>query len=136
MLLSYTDADWDGCPDTRQSASNYCVFLKNILVSWPSKRQPTVSRSSAYVEHRGFPKVVSESCWIWNLLLQLHSPIQQATLVYCNNVSATYLSSNPVQHQRSKHIKIDIHFVREKVKQGQLLVLHVPFQYQIADINV
>ena len=62
------------------------------------------------------------------------SLIQKATLVYCDNVSAIYLAGNPVQHQRTKHIDMDIHFVREKVARGQVRVLHVPSRYQIADI--
>ncbi|XP_021768073.1 uncharacterized protein LOC110732434 [Chenopodium quinoa] len=103
-LVSYTDADWGGCPDTRRSTSG------------------------------GVANVVSESCWIRNLLLELFLPISKATLVYCDNVSAIYLSSNPVQHQRTKHIEMDIHFVREKVQRGEVRVLHVPSRYQIADI--
>jgi hypothetical protein len=133
-LISYTDADWGGCPDTRRSTSGYCVFLGDNLLSWSSKRQPTLSRSSAEAEYRGVANVVSESCWLRNLLLELHCPIHKATLVYCDNVSAIYLSGNPVQHQRTKHIEMDIHFVREKVARGQVRVLHVPSKHQIADI--
>jgi hypothetical protein len=55
-------------------------------------------------------------------------------LVYCDNISAVYLSGNPIQHQRTKHIEMDIHFVGEKVAKGQVHVLHVPSRYQIADI--
>ena len=62
------------------------------------------------------------------------SPIMTATLVYCDNVSAIYLSSSPVQHQRTKHIEMDIHFALEKVARGQVCVLHISSCYQIANI--
>ncbi|KAK4352609.1 hypothetical protein RND71_028127 [Anisodus tanguticus] len=133
-LVSYTDADWGGCPDTRRSTSGYCMFLGNILVSWSAKRQATLSRSSAEAEYRGVANVVSESCWLRNLLLELHCPIQKATLVYCDNVSAIYLSENLIQHQRIRHIEMDIYFIREKVARAQVPVLHVPSCYQIANI--
>ena len=64
-----------------------------------------------------------------NLLHELHSPLSLATLVYCDNVSVIYLSANRVQHQRTKHIEIDIHFVRDMVTTGQVRVLHVPSRY-------
>ncbi|GJV31127.1 ribonuclease H-like domain-containing protein [Tanacetum coccineum] len=110
QLTAYTDADWAGCPVTRRSTSEYCMFLGDNLLSWSAKRQ------------------------IWNLLLELHTPLSTATLVYCDNVSAVYLTTNPVQHQRTKHIEIDIHFVREYVAFGQVRVLHVPSRFQYAYI--
>ncbi|KAK4351557.1 hypothetical protein RND71_030870 [Anisodus tanguticus] len=131
-LVSYTYADWVGCSDTRRSTSGYCMFLGNNLVSWSAKRQSTLSRSIAEAEYRGVANVVSESCWLRNLLLELHCPIQKATLVFCDNVSAIYLSGNPVQHQCTKHIEMDIHFVCEKVDRGR--ICHVPSSYQIAYI--
>ncbi|XP_021741927.1 uncharacterized protein LOC110708128 [Chenopodium quinoa] len=94
-LVSYTDADWGGCHDTSRSTSGYCVFLGANLVSWSSKRQPTLSKSSAKAEYRGVANVVSESWWLRYILLELHCPIRKATLVYCDNVSAIYLSGNP-----------------------------------------
>ncbi|KAK4349644.1 hypothetical protein RND71_032399 [Anisodus tanguticus] len=133
-LVSYTNADWGDCPNTRRSTSGYCMFLGNNLVSWSAKRQATLSHSSAEAEYRGVANVVSESCWLRNLLLELHCPIQKATLVYCDNISGIYLSGNPVQHQRTKHIKMDIQFVREKIAKGQVRVCHVPSRYQIAEI--
>ena len=133
-LTAYTDADWAGCPDTRRSTSGYCIYLGDNLVSWSSKRQETASRSSSEAEYKGVANAVAETCWIRNLLLELKCPITSATLVYCDNVSAVYLSNNPVKHQRTKHVEIDIHFVREKVAMGQVRVLHVPSTSQYADI--
>ncbi|XP_019107128.1 uncharacterized mitochondrial protein AtMg00810-like [Beta vulgaris subsp. vulgaris] len=133
-LVTYTDVDWGGCPDTRRSTSGYCCFLDDNLISWSSKRQATLSRSITEAEYHGVANVVAKSCWLRNFLLELHCPLRQATLVYCDNISAIYLSSNPVQHHRTKHVELDIHFVREKVALGQVRVLHVPTRYQFAYI--
>ncbi|GJU54014.1 ribonuclease H-like domain-containing protein [Tanacetum coccineum] len=128
------NADWAGCPTTRRSTSGYCVFLGNNLLSWSSKRQFTLSQSSAEAEYRGVANAVAETCWLRNLLRELHTPLSTATIVYCDNVSDVYLSSNPVQHQRTKHIENDTHFVRDLVTTGHIRVLHVPSRYQYADI--
>ncbi|GJU60711.1 ribonuclease H-like domain-containing protein [Tanacetum coccineum] len=133
-LVAYSDADWAGCPTTRRSTSEYYVFLGNNLLSWSAKRQPTLSRSNAEAEYRGVANVVAETCWLRNLLCELHTPLSSTTLFYCDNVSVVYLSSNPVQHQCTKHIEIDIHFVHDLVAVGQVCVLHVPSRYQFVDI--
>nr|GEY85809.1 ribonuclease H-like domain-containing protein [Tanacetum cinerariifolium] len=133
-LTAYTDVEWAGCPVTQRSTFGYCVFLYDNLLSWPAKRQVTLSRSSAEAEYRGVANVVVESAWIYNLLRELHTPFFTATLVYYDNVSVVYMSVNPVQHQRTKHIKIDIHFVRDYVAFGQVRVLHVLSRFQYADI--
>ncbi|GKE01336.1 ribonuclease H-like domain-containing protein [Tanacetum coccineum] len=110
-LVGYTDADWAGCPSTRRSTSGYCVFLGDNLLSWSAKRQHTISRSSAEAEYRGVANVVAETAWLRNLL-----------------------RNQSVQHQWTKHIEIDIHFVRDMVTAGEVRVLHVPSHYQYADI--
>nr|GEW85150.1 ribonuclease H-like domain-containing protein [Tanacetum cinerariifolium] len=133
-LVAYSDADWVGCPTTRRSTSGYCVFLGHNLLSWSAKRQPTLSCSSAEAEYRGVANAIAETCWLRNLLRKLHTSLSSATLFYCDNVSVVYLSSNPVQHQRTKHIEIDIHFVCDLVATGQVRVLHVPSRYQFTDI--
>ncbi|GKD99819.1 ribonuclease H-like domain-containing protein, partial [Tanacetum coccineum] len=133
-FVAYSNADWAGCPTTQRSTSGYCVFLGNKLLSWSSKCQPTLSHSSTKAGYRGVANAVTETCWLCNLLCELRTPLSSATLIYCDNCSAVYLSCNPVQHQRTKHIKIDIHFVRDLVAAGEVRVLHVPSRYQFADI--
>ncbi|GKD05478.1 ribonuclease H-like domain-containing protein, partial [Tanacetum coccineum] len=133
-LVAYSDSDWAGCPITRRSTSGYCVFLGKNLLSWFSKCQSTPSRFSDEAEYHGVANAVAESCWLGNLLRELHNPLTSATLVYCDNVSVVYLSCNPVQHQCTKHIEIDIHFVRDLVAAVKVRVLHFPSRYQFADI--
>ncbi|GKB50666.1 ribonuclease H-like domain-containing protein, partial [Tanacetum coccineum] len=88
----------------------------------------------AEAEYRSVANAVAETCWLRNLPRELHTLISFATLVYCDNVSAVYLSCNPIQHQRTKHIEIDIHFVRDLVVVGQVRVLRMPSRLQFADI--
>ena len=132
----YTDGDWVGFgwPDTRCSTSGYTVFLGGNLVSWSSKRQQVASCSSAEAEYRAVANSVAKASWLRQLQAELHSPLLWSTLVYCDNVSAVYLSTNPVQHQRTKHVEINLHFVRDRVAIGEVGVLHVTTTSQFADI--
>ncbi|PKI31512.1 hypothetical protein CRG98_048093 [Punica granatum] len=95
------------------------------LISWPSKKQPTVSRSSTEAEYLALAYVVAETLWLHQLIsnIGLHSP--SPIIAYCDNINATYLAANPVQHDLSKHIVVDYHFVKEKITRGGLLVRYV-----------
>uniref|UniRef100_A0A8R7TXD8 Reverse transcriptase Ty1/copia-type domain-containing protein n=1 Tax=Triticum urartu TaxID=4572 RepID=A0A8R7TXD8_TRIUA len=95
-LTAYSDADWAGFSDTRKSTSGFAVYLGSNLVSWSSERQTTVSRSIAEAEYRGIANAVAEASWLCQLLAELHRPPSRATVVYCDNISAMYMSSNPV----------------------------------------
>lgn len=112
----------------------YCVFLGENLVSWSSKRQHTVSCSSAEAEYQAVANAVAEASWVRQLLNELRRPLTKTTVIFCDNVSTVYMSTNPVQHQRTMHIEIDLHFVRDRVAMGEVCVLHVPSSRQFAGI--
>ncbi|GKC00193.1 ribonuclease H-like domain-containing protein [Tanacetum coccineum] len=118
-------------PDITYAVQHVCLYMHDL-------REPHFSALKrilrAEAEYCSVTNAVAETCWIRNLLRELHTSLSSATIVYCDNVSDVYLSSNPVQHQYTKHIDIDIHFVRDLVATGQVRVLHVPSRFQYADI--
>lgn len=128
-LTSYSYAGWGGCPTSRRSASGYCIFIGNNLLSWSSKTQLKVCRSSVEAEYGGVADVITKTAQLHNLSRELHTPLFTSTILYCDNVIVVYVSSNPVQHQRMKHIEIDIHFVRDKL-------LHAIFEYLMFHLDI
>jgi hypothetical protein len=134
QLQAYSDADYGGCPDTRRSTTGYCSFLGSSLLSWKSKKQPTVSKSSTEAEYRAMSAVCSEIVWLRRLLADFGMTPSIPTPLFCDNESAVKIASNPVFHERTKHIEIDCHFVREKFEQGLITLPHVSTKDQIADI--
>ena len=133
-IRAFSDADWAGCPTTRRSTTGYLIFLGSTLVSWCSKKQPTVARFSTESEYRSLAHACAETVLISFLLHELGCPVSFPTLLYCDNISTTYLAANPVHHARTRHIELDYHFVREKVALGSHRVTFVPSADQLADL--
>ncbi|KAL5578646.1 hypothetical protein UlMin_011088 [Ulmus minor] len=133
-LTAFTDADYASSPDDRRSTGGFCVYLGDKLVSWSCSKQKVVSRSSTESEYRAVANTVAELIWLIYLLSELQITSSSLPMVYCDNLSATYLTANPILHARTKHVEVDHHFIREKVQDNILGVEHVPAEEKIADI--
>lgn len=133
-LRAYSDSDWGGCKSTRRSTGGFCTFLGTNIISWSSKKQNTVSRSSTEAEYRSLSDTAQEITWISAILKEIGIPLPVTPELYGDNLSSVYLTANPAFHARSKHFEIDYHYVRERVALGSLIVKHVPATQQIADI--
>uniref|UniRef100_A0A2N9I0C7 Reverse transcriptase Ty1/copia-type domain-containing protein n=1 Tax=Fagus sylvatica TaxID=28930 RepID=A0A2N9I0C7_FAGSY len=134
VLRTYSDADWAGNIDDRTSTSAYISFLGSNPISWSSKKQRAVARSTTEAEYRALATAASETMWLSILFKELNFPVKDSPQLLCDNLGATHLSFNPVNHSRMKHIQIDLHFVRDLVQKGSLQVRHVHTQDQLADL--
>ncbi|GJR31677.1 RNA-directed DNA polymerase [Tanacetum coccineum] len=130
----FSDADYASCLMTRKSLTGYCIFLGHSLVSWKTKKQAIVSRSSTEAEYRNIATTTCELLWLSFLLKDLHIPVKLPITLFCDNKSAQQIVANPCFHDRTKHMDIDCHFTREKVEDGFLQTAFIPSHLQLADI--
>ncbi|XP_019090134.1 PREDICTED: uncharacterized protein LOC109128377 [Camelina sativa] len=133
-LVGYCDADWGGDKTDRRSIQGYCTFIGGNLVTWKTKKQKVVSMSSAESEYRAMRKLTTELTWLKALLEDLGITISTPITMHCDNQAAIHIATNSVFHERTKHIEIDCHKVREKIEEGVTLPCHTPSENQLADI--
>ena len=119
ILAGYSDADWVGNADDRKSTSGGCFYVGNNLVSWMSKKQNSISLSTAEAEYIATSSCCTQLLWMQKFLHD-YGICQEHLTIYCDNTSAINISKNLVQHSRTKHVEIQHHFIRELVKDGTL----------------
>lgn len=133
-LHAYSDADWGACMDTRKSLTGFCIFYGNTLLSWRCKKQKTISTSSAEAEYRALSSTTKELVWITALLHDFGLHYELPISLSCDNHAAIHITKNQVFHERTKHLDIDCHFVRERFRSGFVLPTSVSSTEQLADL--
>nr|CAN74507.1 hypothetical protein VITISV_015891 [Vitis vinifera] len=134
QIVGYTDADLAGSPSDKHSTSGYCVFIGGNLISWKSKKQNVVVRSSVDAEYRAMTLAICELIWLRQLLQELRFGKDEQIKLVCDNQAALHIASNLVFHERTKHIEVDCHFIREKIASWYVATSFVNSNDQLADI--
>ncbi|XP_019084251.1 PREDICTED: uncharacterized protein LOC109125910 [Camelina sativa] len=133
-LKGFADSNYGGCLDSRRSTTGFTMFVGDSLISWRSKKQHTVSRSSAEVEYRALALASCELVWLSVLLRDLRVNTAVVPISFSDSTAAVYIATNPVFYERTKHIEIDCHTGRDCLDVGLLKLLHVNTEDQVVDI--
>lgn len=131
---AFSDADWGCCTESRKSLMGYCVFLGSCLISWKTKKQTIVARSSTEAKYRVLAATVSKLLWITYILRDFKIEVPQPISLYCDNLSTIRMVENPVHHERTKHVDIDCHFVRDHYSKGFFIPIHIMSKNQVANL--
>ncbi|KAA0050612.1 reverse transcriptase [Cucumis melo var. makuwa] len=110
----------------RKSTSGYCTFVWGNLITWRSKKQSIVARSSAEIEYRAMSLGICEEIWLQKVLSDLHQECETPLKLFCDNKAAISIANNPVQHDRTKHVEIDWHFIKERLNSGSICIPYIP----------
>ena len=132
-LIGYSDSDFAGCKMDRKSTTGSCQLLGNRLVSWSSKKQHSVSTSTAEAEYVAAGSCCAQILWMQHQLAD-YGVIATKTPIFCDNTSAIAITNNPVLHSRTKHIDIRYHFIRDHVMKEDIELHFMPTEYQLADL--
>ncbi|RVW84739.1 Retrovirus-related Pol polyprotein from transposon RE1 [Vitis vinifera] len=130
----FSDVDWAGSKFDRRSTTGYCMFFGGNLVAWRSKKQSVVSRSSAESEYRAMAQATCEIIWIHQLLCEVGMKCAMPAKLWCDNQVALHIAANLVYHERTKHIEVDYHFIREKIEENLVSTGYVKTGEQLGDI--
>ncbi|GAA0158066.1 transmembrane signal receptor [Lithospermum erythrorhizon] len=136
VVIGWCDSDWASCPLTHRSLMGWIVFLGGSPVSWKTKKQHIVSRSSTEAEYRSMAQVVAEMKWLTSLLRDLGVTCEGSMPFLCDSQSALHIVQNPVFHEPTKHIEVDCHYVRDTIHDGTISTTHVFIEDQLADIFI
>ena len=118
----------------RQNFNGICIFFGGNLVTWSSRKQRVIARSSAEVEYRALLSVATDLVWIQNLLAEIGIAPSQTPMLWSDNLGAQALACNPVYHAQTKHIELDVYFIRNLVSEHKLEVRYVPTESQSPDL--
>ncbi|KAL8145823.1 hypothetical protein AgCh_003826 [Apium graveolens] len=133
-LKGYCDSDWATCPFSRRSTTGYRVLLGSSPISWKTKKQSVVSRSTAGAEYRSMVVVSCEITWLAASLKDTGLKNLPPTVLHCDNQAALAMAANPVLHERTKHVEVDCHFFMDKVNSRVIIPKHIPSHHQLVDV--
>ena len=132
-IQGYCDADYAADHD-RKSISGYVFTLAGSPISWQAKKQTTVAQSTVEAEYAAMAHAAKEMIWFKYLLKDLGMSKYQPAILFCDNQGAIALAKNPTHHAKTKHVDVQLHFIRDHVEKGTINVKYCPTEVMLADL--